>query len=145
VLALFVLAATLISLHANAEVRLPHVLSDHAVLQRERPVRIWGWAGASEKIKVQIHEQVITAYADSLGMWEAWPKPEPAGGPYSLTVVGDASAIPVKRTDILIGDVWIASGQSNMEFSLTGFGNAPMKDSEKEIGAANQPTIRLLR
>jgi sialate O-acetylesterase len=131
---------------ATAEVRLPRVLSDHAVLQREQPVRIWGWGAAAEHVTVQFHEQTETTQADGWGSWQVWLKPESAGGPYTLTVIGDATAAPLQRTDILVGDVWIASGQSNMEFPLQGFGPTMLlKDQQKEIAAAAHPNIRLLR
>jgi len=130
---------------ATAEVRLPHVLSDHAVLQREQPVRIWGWSAAAEHVTVKFHEQTVTANADAWGSWQAWLNPEKAGGPYTLTVTGDATAAPLQRSDILIGDVWLASGQSNMEFPLQGFGpETPLKNQDKEIADATHSNIRLL-
>jgi sialate O-acetylesterase len=128
-----------------AEVRLPNIISDHAVLQRQRPVRIWGWAQPGENVSVSFHQQSLTATADDYGQWEAWLKPEEAGGPYVLTVTGSASAAPLRREDILMGDVWIASGQSNMEMPLRGFNaQTPIKNSDAEIAAANHPRIRLL-
>lgn len=139
--ALFLMA---ISSLAMAEVRLPHVLSDHAVLQRNQPVRIWGWSGVGERISVSFHNQTLTTQADDLGTWEVWLKPESAGGPYTLKVSGDATKQPLEHTDILVGDVWLASGQSNMEMPLKGFASAPVNNSEKEIAAANHPKIRLL-
>ena len=128
----------------NAEVMLPHVISDHAVLQREKPVRIWGWAAEGEKVTVKFHNQTVAAVGDGNGMWEAWLQPETAGGPYTLAVSGDKTSAPLERTDIMMGDVWIASGQSNMEFPLKGFTGAPLKDQDEEIAAANQPKLRLL-
>lgn len=133
-----------VSLPAAAEIRLPHVLSDHGLLQRDRPVRIWGWASPAESVTVKFHDQTVTAAADDNSAWEAWLRPESAGGPYTLAVSGDRSSAPQQRTDILVGDVWVASGQSNMEFPLKGFTGAPMKDSAKEIAAANYPKIRML-
>ena len=128
-----------------AEVRLPNLLSDHAVLQRQRPVRIWGWAQAGENVTVSFHQQSLAATAGDFGQWEAWLKPEEAGGPYVLTVTGSASTAPLRREDILVGDVWIASGQSNMEMPLRGFNpQTPVKNSDAEIAAANHPRIRLL-
>lgn len=128
-----------------AEVRLPNVLSDHAVLQRQRPVRIWGWAQPGENVTVSFHGQTIASTADDFGQWEAWLKPEEAGGPHVLTVTGSASAAPLRREDILVGDVWIASGQSNMEMPLRGFNpQTPIKNSDAEIAAANHPRIHLL-
>lgn len=128
---------------AGAEVRLPHMLSSHAVLQRDRPIHIWGWATPGAHIIARLHGQTVPAMADSIGKWSLWFKPETAGGPYELMVEGDGPA--VTRGDILIGDVWFASGQSNMEMPLEGFGPAtPVKDGEQEIAAANQPRLRLL-
>ena len=134
-------------LSAAAAVQLPNLFSDHAVLQRDRPVRIWGWGHAGENVTVRFHGQTVSTQTDPIGYWEAWLKPEPAGGPYTLTVSGDSTPTPLERKDILVGDVWLASGQSNMEFPLAGFTGtapAPLKDGEKEIAAANHPRIRLL-
>ena len=131
-------------LNAVAAVQLPTLFSDHAVLQRDQPVHIWGTGLEGEKVTVRFHDQTVTAQTDPFGNWEAWLRPEAAGGPYTLTVTGDATTAPLERKDILVGDVWLASGQSNMEFPLDGFTGAPMKDSEKEIANANHPKIRLL-
>jgi sialate O-acetylesterase len=128
---------------ARGEVRLPHMLSDHAVLQRQMPVHIWGWAETGEKVTVSFHGQTQTSVADDLGRWSVFLRPEQAGGPYVLTVQGSNT---IRLEDILVGDVWFASGQSNMEFPLNGFpGNAVLKNGPQEIAAATQPQIRLLR
>lgn len=131
----------------HAELRLPNTISDHAVLQRESPIHIWGWAGPNEPITVSLHDQKKTAKANNYGEWGLWLDPEAAGGPYTLTVASVASASqPLTREDILVGDVWVASGQSNMEMPLRGFpGSAVLKDAAKEIASANQPKMRLLR
>lgn len=140
------LSASLVlcSLPLAAEVRLPHLFSDHAVIQRDRPVRVWGWARPGEKVSVGFHQQKLSITANEYGQWETWLMPEVAGGPYTLNVSGDATASPITRSDILVGDVWIASGQSNMEMPLKGFATAPTDNSAKEIAAANHPRIRLL-
>jgi len=127
----------------QAEVRLPNVYSDHAVLQRDMPLHIWGSAAPGEHVTAQFHSQTAQALASPLGIWELSLKPEKAGGPYTLHVTGDMSAKPVDRSDLLVGDVWFASGQSNMEMPLKGFNGAPVKDSDKEITEANHPRIRL--
>src|ERR1700759_4132438 len=115
------------------QVRLPGVLSDHAVLQRDRPTRIWEWAAPGEKISVHFHNQTLAAETDVVGEWEVWLKPEVAGGPYTLAVASERTTTPVERHDILLGDVWIASGQSNMNMPLKGFNsNTLVKDGEKE-------------
>lgn len=142
---LFSASLVLCSLPLAAEVRLPHVFSDHAVIQRDRPVRVWGWARPGEQVSVSFHQQKLSVAANNYGQWETWLKPEFAGGPYELTVTGDATASPITRNDLLVGDVWIASGQSNMEMPLKGFNpDTQIKDHEKEIAAANHPKIRLL-
>jgi sialate O-acetylesterase len=144
---LCLLWSVLLPLTAAAAVQLPNVFSDHAVLQREQPVRIWGWANSGENVTVRFHGQTVSTQTDPFGNWEAWLKPEAAGGPYTLSVSGDGGGAAVERKDILVGDVWLASGQSNMEFPLEGFTGtipAPLKDGEKEIAEANHPRIRLL-
>jgi len=128
---------------AGAEVRLPKVLSDHAVLQRERPIHVWGWATPAAHLRASFHGQTVQAIADARGMWSVYLQPEHAGGPYALKISGDGADVVV--SDLLIGDVWIASGQSNMEFPLQGFGpTTPLKDQEKEIAAGTNPKLRLL-
>ncbi len=142
-LAFYLLLVLPLSVSARAAVRLPHVLSDHAVLQRNRPIHIWGWATPGAHVQVQFRSQTVPAIADRLGEWSLWLAPESAGGPYTLTVSGDGPAVTL--TDLLVGDVWFASGQSNMEIPLLGFpGNAVIKDADKEIAAANNPKLRLL-
>lgn len=128
---------------AGAEVKLPNVLSSHAVLQRDSPIHIWGWSDPNETVTVRFHDQTRSATANDLGRWSLWLMPEQAGGPYTLTAQGSST---VTLSDILIGDVWVASGQSNMEMPLSGFpGNAVLKNGPQEIAQANLPTVRLLR
>jgi sialate O-acetylesterase len=130
---------------ASAEIRLPKVLSDHAVLQRSVPIRIWGWATPDAKLTVSLHAQNVKTQADRLGEWTAWLMPEVAGGPYVLTVAGEGQEGSKMVSDLLIGDVWIASGQSNMDISLSGYGpDTPIKNGPAEIQAANNPQLRLL-
>ncbi|HTV13872.1 MAG TPA: sialate O-acetylesterase [Acidobacteriaceae bacterium] len=131
---------------AGAEVTLPHLLSDHAVLQRENPIHIWGNADPGEVVTVHFHNQTRTAVADGLGKWSLWLMPEKAGGPYTLTATGSVGGVGVTVSDILVGDVWLASGQSNMEMPLAGFPNsAVLKNGAEEIAHATLPTVRLLR
>ncbi len=136
------LLALLFSPVVHAAVRLPQILSDHAVLQRGVPIHIWGWATPGAHLTVRFDKQTRMAVADEAGEWSAWLAPESAGGPYSLVVEGDGS---VTRNDMLVGDVWLASGQSNMQFPLKGFDTAPLKNGAEEIANANHPKIRLLR
>jgi sialate O-acetylesterase len=130
------------SLYAHGEVRLPKMLSSHMVLQRERPIHLWGWADPGEQVSVSMHGASAAGKADDLGHWSLYLPPEKAGGPYSLTIAGSNS---ITLDDVLVGDVWFASGQSNMQFPLAGFpGNAEMQNGAEEIRNATQPNLRLL-
>jgi sialate O-acetylesterase len=135
------------SSQASAEVRLPKIIGDHSVLQRQAPIHIWGWSAPHEHVSVALHEQSQSTDGDEYGEWNVWLRPEQAGGPYTLRIDGTAhDSHPISFSDILIGDVWVASGQSNMEIPLHGFpGSAVIKNADAEIAAANQPQIRLLR
>ncbi|HEY1500904.1 MAG TPA: sialate O-acetylesterase [Acidobacteriaceae bacterium] len=127
----------------HADVRLPHLFSDHAVLQRDRPIHIWGWASPGVHLSAKLHAQAVPAVADATGAFSLWFAPESAGGPYTLTISGDGPDLTL--SDLLIGDVWFASGQSNMEMPMRGFpGNAVLKDGDQEIAAATNPKLRLL-
>jgi sialate O-acetylesterase len=139
-LALALLAAAL-PRSGKCEARLPGVLSSHMVLQRDRPIHLWGSSAPGEKVSVTLHGVSRTTAGDSLGHWSVFLPPEAAGGPYKLTVSGGNQIV---LEDILIGDVWLASGQSNMEMPLKGFAGAPLKDSAQEIARAGQPQMRLL-
>ena len=137
------LCLALSALTATAEVRLPHVLSDHAVLQRNAPIHLWGWATPGAHLKAQFHNQTVPTDVDAIGTWSLYLAPEPAGGPFTLTLSGDGPDHTL--SDLLVGDVWFASGQSNMEFPLNGFGpTMPLKNATQEIAAATNPRIRLL-
>jgi sialate O-acetylesterase len=130
---------------ANGEIRLPNLLTDHAVLQRGGPIHVWGWSTPGANLTIRFHEQTVKADADPLGEWSAWLAPEKAGGPYTLTIDGGSKEGKKDVVDLLVGDVWVASGQSNMEMPLRGFPpTAFVKDADQEIAAANHPEIRLL-
>lgn len=125
-----------------AEVKLPHVFGNNMVLQRDMPVPIWGWAAPNEAITItfsrQDVESKIDTYivkADEKGNWQTKLKATPAGGPYTLNVAGSNT---LELTDILFGEVWVCSGQSNMGWTV----NAS-KDRDAEVAAANYPMIRL--
>ena len=138
--ALAILAA---SIAAHADVTLPKLLSSHMVLQRNMPIHIWGDAAPGEQITVDLHGATASTTADNLHRWSVYLPAQPAGGPFTLTI---RAANTITLDDILIGDLWLASGQSNMEMPLAGFNTAtPVKDSAKEIAAATNPQIRLLQ
>ncbi len=88
------------------------------VLQREAPIHIWGWAEPGEKVSAELHGASQSTTANNLGQWSLYLPPQPAGGPFELTVKASNTIV---LDDVLIGDVWFASGQSNMEMPLSGF------------------------
>ncbi len=119
----------------SADIRLPSVFGDGMVLQRDMKLPVWGWAAPGESVVVRLGDAEAKAIADADGRWQVALGPFPAGGPLELTVQG-ANTISLK--DVLVGDVWICSGQSNMEFGV-----ASAKDAPQEIAAADHPRIRL--
>ncbi len=131
---------------AAAEIHLPHMLSEHAVLQRGRPIHIWGWADPGASVDVVFHDQKLRLTTDEIGRFCGWLNPEKAGGPYVLSLTEGNGTTPVRVGDLLVGDVWFASGQSNMEMPLKGFGaGTVVKDAEHEIATSEHADIRLLR
>ena len=100
----------------QAEVTLPYILSDNMVLQRDIPVNIWGWAKPGEKVTVAVMKQKVSVKADKKGEWKVKLNPLPAGGPFEITITGKNTIV---LKNVLAGDVWVCSGQSNMEFPLS--------------------------
>jgi sialate O-acetylesterase len=121
---------------AHAEVRLPKVFASHMVLQQEKLLVIWGWAPPNETVMVTLASASGQAQANERGEWKVVLPAMKAAGPFTLKVTGSSS---VEFDDVMIGEVWICSGQSNMEM---GIGMA--RDSQKEIAEANYPALRLL-
>jgi sialate O-acetylesterase len=130
----FAILFLVFGMYANANVKLSLLFNDGMVLQRNRPIPVWGWANANEKIEIHFKEQIVKTKADKNGKWMVHLKPEIAGGPYEMTIMGK-NTITIK--DVLVGEVWICSGQSNMEFTVKQAMNA-----EQEIKDSNYPTIR---
>lgn len=122
----------------QAQISLPAVFADHMVLQQKSDVPVWGWARASATIKVvgswAPHDTVTTVVRPD-GNWKVVLKTAEAGGPYSLSITGDGSC---ELKDVMLGEVWLCSGQSNMEW--TPMSNIDNRDAE--IAAANYPDIR---
>ncbi|MGC2161151.1 MAG: sialate O-acetylesterase [Silvibacterium sp.] len=136
------LAFLFIATSTQAEVTVPNILSSHMVLQRNRPIHLWGWADPGEQVTATLHSSTASAKADGLGLWSLYLPPEPAGGPYQVTIAGTNRVV---LDDVMIGDVWFASGQSNMQLPLMGFpGSAVVTNGDEEIRNATQPELRLL-
>ena len=121
----------------HADVRLPNLISSGMMLQRDVPARIWGQADPGEEVTVRFRDQSAAAKADELGRWSVHLKPSAAGGPFEMRIQGRNSIV---LNDVLVGDVWVASGQSNMEWEVE-----RSRDAAKEIAAANYPRIRFFR
>lgn len=124
----------LVACSVSANIRLPKLFNDHMVLQRDQSIPVWGWADPKEKVTIRFNHQTKTATTDKTGKWIIRLDPEPAGGPFEMTIAGKNN---LAIRDILLGEVWICSGQSNMEFNLQS-----VNDAEAEIQAANFPRIR---
>ncbi|MBT1690240.1 sialate O-acetylesterase [Dawidia soli] len=120
---------------AMADVRLPAIFRDHMVLQRGAPVNVWGWASPGEKVAVTLMMKSATAIANKQGTWSVVLPALEAGGPYTLTVEGRNTIV---LSDVLIGDVWICGGQSNMQWTIdqTGF-------DEKDSAFLKNAQVRL--
>lgn len=114
------------------------MFQDHGVLQRDRPIAVWGDASAGERVEVTLGDRKVLTRADKDGHWRADLPAMPAGGPYTLsaTTRGGKSQ---RAGDIMIGDVWLCSGQSNMEYPVSG-----VLGAAGEIGKANDPDLRLM-
>ncbi len=118
-----------------AEVKLPALISDHMVLQQNQPARVWGTADPGETITVALPGQQYHVKAGASGKWHADLMPLKAGKPFDMTISG-TNRIVVK--DVLAGEVWVGSGQSNMTFGM-----GTVANSEREIAEASYPLIRL--
>ena len=124
---------------AWAELKLPAVISDNMVLQREATAPVWGWTEPGEMVAVTFANQSQTTKADDDGRWNVVLKELKVGDPQEMTITaGSGESVTLKN--ILVGEVWICSGQSNMEMSVKS-----SKDSGKEIAAAEYPEIRLFK
>src|ERR1700723_863298 len=123
------------TISASANVTLPALLADHMVVQRGLPVHVWGTAAPHESITVKFRGETKSGTADDLGRWNISLSPGEAGGPFQLSIIATNT---ITLDDVLVGDVWVASGQSNMEFPMTGLNKA-----QEEIAAAQLPKIRL--
>lgn len=120
-----------------AQVRMPRIFSNHMVMQQKQPLPVWGWAAPRERITVSWDGEITKIRADKTGKWRLELPPQEADGiGHTLAVAGKNNSLTFD--DILIGEVWICSGQSNMEWSLSNTNNAA-----NEIKAANFPQIRL--
>ncbi|OYW82677.1 MAG: hypothetical protein B7Z26_02610 [Asticcacaulis sp. 32-58-5] len=136
-----VLLTTLIALTAastaGAQVAFDNIFSDHAVLQRDKPVKIWGTATANAPVTVELSDTKVSVTADAKGQWSATLPATKAGGPHTLTATSGTETAALN--DVVMGDVWLCSGQSNMEFQTKYATNA-----YNEIQNSANPDIRFV-
>ncbi|MFT4179621.1 MAG: sialate O-acetylesterase [Thermomonas sp.] len=131
-LGFLVLAGMVLPLRAA---ELPRVFADGMVLQRDQPIPVWGRSAPGAKLRVTLDGRKAKANADAAGNWRVLLPPHAAGGPFELRITDDGKTQVVR--DVLVGDVWLASGQSNMEWPI-----AQSRDAEAEIQRATDPLIR---
>ena len=126
---------TLAAFQVRADVKLPGIFGDHMVVQRSMKIPVWGWADSGEKVTVKVLQQEQAATADDKGKWRVVLDPVASDAPITITVSGKNS---ITLSDVLVGEVWLCSGQSNMERRVDQVANAT-----ETIAAANHPQIRL--
>ena len=131
-----VIATLLAASTAYADVKLPNVFGDHMVLQQGQKNKVWGMAEPGESVTVSIEKQSQKATSEADGTWSVMLDPIPVGGPYEMTVKGKNE---IKFTDILVGEVWVCSGQSNMQWTVN-----QSNDPDLEKLAAKFPKIRMI-
>lgn len=134
---LAIVVFALAGLLARAEVTVPPLFGEHMVLQQKHANPVWGWAAPGETIRVSIAGQEHTTRADDRGSWRVVLTAMPAGGPHRLEVHGAGSAL--EFGDVLVGEVWICSGQSNMEWTVD-----RTNEADIDILTARHPRIRLV-
>jgi len=117
--ALRVLAALIFLAGAShAEIKIPAVIGSHMVIQQNSPISLWGWAGPGESVTVRFKGQTATSDADAQGLWRVKLEPVAAdANPASMTISGSRSPA-LTLVDILVGEVWLCSGKSNMEWTM---------------------------
>lgn len=131
----FLILATGMAVPASGAVKLPRLVGNGMVLQRDIPLRIWGWADKNEQVTVQFQGRILRTKADSHGNWAVMLPPTAAGGPFTMKVN------ELEISDIWLGDVWLCSGQSNMELPI----RRVLDVYREEIAKVNNPRIRQFR
>ncbi len=135
-LCVILVAVVFAPLSSRAEISLPNIFSDHMVLQQKQENKVWGKADAGEQIVVGIAGRSVTTTAGDDGNWSVMLDPLPAGGPHLLAITGSNE---ISFEDVLVGEVWICSGQSNMQWTVRN-----TNDADLERAAADYPRIRMI-
>lgn len=132
-------AVACLGIVAHAEITLAPLFTDGVVLQRDKPIPVWGRAASGERVAVTFRGETITATGDSAGRWIVYLSPAPANGEPTELVAATASQTVVVN-DIVVGEVWLASGQSNMEWPIS-----HVRDDEKKLAMVELPLIRHIK
>tara|TARA_R110002050_G_scaffold95107_3_gene198009 strand:+ start:23422 stop:24837 length:1416 start_codon:yes stop_codon:yes gene_type:complete len=143
-LILLLTIANLLSVNlANAKVVLPAIVSSNMVLQRNTTIKLWGWADANEKISIEASwlSQVLNIEADDKGNWSVQAKTTNSKKPQTIKIRSESTNIILEN--VLLGEVWLCSGQSNMEMPVKGYNNQPVNGSLEAIINAANSNIRL--
>ena len=127
----------LVSATVRADLNVPKIFSDSMVLQREQAIPVWGWEEAGTEVHVLFQDEVKKATAAADGKWMVRFSPQKAGGPYKMVIEGQNR---IEFNDVLVGEVWLCSGQSNMEWTVANSNN-----KDEEIAAAKHPNIRHIK
>lgn len=132
------LTSLLLSAQSNSQLRLPSILSDHMLLQQNSEVKLWGWARSRSIVKIipSWNNDTIEAQSTEKAKWETYIKTPPAGGPYSIKVETKDKSITIN--DVLVGELWLCSGQSNMEWSA----KSGSIDAKEELATCTNNNIR---
>lgn len=133
------LIAFLMTLSLQSQVRLANIFTDNMVVQAHKPVKIWGYAPAGEKVKVIVGEQLKTTVSNEMGNWQLEFPPMDYGEKLKIKVIGKQNEFEI--VNILTGDVWLCSGQSNMAMTINGEGGQ-IYNFKNEVSSANYPEIR---
>lgn len=135
---LLILFVSILSLTSNSKIVLPEIFSDNMVLQQNSKVAIWGWAEAGQTVKIVAswNNDTVKAVANNSAKWETNLSTINAGGPYNIEIIGSNKHV---LKNVMLGEVWLCSGQSNMEWSV----NAKIMNGEEEAALANFPNIRI--
>ncbi len=141
--AAIIVLATLNQNYLQAEVRLPSIFSDNMVLQQQSDVSFWGnaTAGAEVKIKTSWNGKTYSVKAGSDGKWKTKVSTPAAGGPFTVTI-SDGKTLTL--SNVLIGEVWVCSGQSNMEMTMKGYFNQPITGGNEFIATSANNNIRMI-
>ncbi len=142
ILGFIILFLSVIITPLHAEIKLPSIFGDHMVLQQQTEAAIWGETSPNKTVKVTTswNKKSYSTKADGQGNWKLKVKTPAAGGPYSVTI-SDGKALQLKN--VLIGEVWICSGQSNMQMTMSGYFNQPILNSNEDIATSTNESIHL--